>query len=1398
MREKNREDQDVEDEEEEEEEEIEEKWRFEMSETIFFIYERCPKDVASSDCDFDMFSDGVLQDIADVEKRLAGWDKWEEKYCTLYEINNNRTHARCMAPFTFMNFVHKDAVQVEKLLDTTDTGDDAIEGEFDYFGALCMPMTKSVSTKTRYDLSAIPEPQKEESTCIPEDATTTTQAPTPAPAAGGATHPQGCQVAQNPGLCFQQGQDGSAIDQSICAAYGGTWGCVPGCEHPAQPGVCFNEQGGAAINQAACEGNTGTWGCVQGCEHPMQPGVCFTELPAAQGGGDVDPAGCAAMGATWGCMMTFGTPSPTPAMTCTTLAGSLPFLQEPATVSFEPDKSGVDFIQLGLPPCESMAYYWWEGEFKKGAGEEVINHMCGITEDTKDDVADLIRGSSMELDLASMGMPLTCPIAMGALPGDMTAVAPVFAVFPLIKRDLLISSDLVEDPAKSEYDCNDDKQADYLRSMYFAGVDDTKEDEPPATGGPRPPPSDYLKDNMKDLWDKCDEINKDLMDPMNEKYKGEFRGSLICGVSFWLFTQFFDVLQNDLNMVLGSVTSCLILMSMRCDFLPAIAATMQIIMAIVASIAAWGLLGYENVTTFHQFLYFIIMGIGSAACFVLYDAFLQEKLLHPDEPDNIVFSRAYRRAVPAILLTSCTTMMGFLSAGTSGIMAIKTFGLFSSLVIMFDFLFAITLFAATFYFCETTMKRFKIQWVLGGFVIGIIFGLAGYLNGVLTSGHTGTDACLETPCVMGGGGGFVVGFLLGAFVGDSSIPPRRFVAQKIAEMTAGGAKGGEDAQGEELGPVEKFCHGPFYRFLKKVGPAILALYLLFSAAMLGTMAFYLGPSSEPPAFFPEEHPIQVFINAITKFGTGADGEKDHITLIFGLGTQPEPFGPHVEGKPPTAQVAAYETTDKNGDVKSIDPDDGFTLPEPIFGGSDVLLEKELQKQIWKKCEEAKENDLVAHRGAKDCKIETHSGVNVYMTPCRPGVTCFMQPLKEFIEHLRSKEQTLGKWKPDWPPGKDLPKALESVASLGEDEDVEDVYANLTNPTQLTEAHVQSKSCDSEIVFKWKMIESIPTYTPGFQGKYAFLQKYLEFQQVIGDGFYDMSSWEDFMAASGWYTDDDDDLKAMWIRYNATIGELKPMSYVGPIFDKWSEFALEFDEGVPVHACNKWEWYLVQTEMVTGVVGSIIACAILSWIVLAIGTANWILPTFAVFTIMSIIAQVLGSLVLFDNPIYKLGPGALGITETIGASIAVGMSVDYTVHIVNAYNNCPATDRHSRIRYSMTIMGISITLGMIATNVAAGFLLLCLIKIFTGFGQFIVMTIFYSWLSAFFILCPLLMLIGPEGSAGEIGFLRKMMRGSEGDNGNGTVTQVVKPQSVEVAISKNPEGPDDITSNEAEI
>jgi hypothetical protein len=672
-----------------------------------------------------------------------------------------------------------------------------------------------------------------------------------------------------------------------------------------------------------------------------------------------------------------------------------------------------------------------------------------------------------------------------------------------------------------------------------------------------------------------------------------------------------------------------------------------------------------------NFLFFIIMGIGSAACFVLYDAWVQEKLLHADEPEAVIFARAYRRAVPAILLTSCTTMMGFLSAGLSAIMSISTFGYFAALVIIFDFLLAITLFAATFYFCET--------------------------NPLLKSMREQVKQNLGIK------------------------PP----VKKAGEL--------------ELGAFELFFHGPFFRFLQKWGALILCLYLLYTAFMCGTAVLYLRTAKEATPFLSRSHPIQIFISHGDKFSSGTDGERDHVNLIFGLGAEPA-FGPKAEGA--KATVADY---------KGIDPDDDGTLPVPIFGGSEVLEDPDLQEQIWEKCEEAMENDLVAHKDAKDCEIKTFDGVNVFMTPCRPGVTCVMQPLKEYLDHFGEKKGN-GKIKYDWPPGDDIADILESEADTGS---IPAAFSWLTGPSQALEmAHAMSGSCDTPIVFKWKTIESLPKYEPGFLGPYGFLQKWLDFQQVIGDGFYDLSDYHAFRTQSGWHMDGSE-MTSLWIRFNATIGNFKPITYTQPIFDAWTAFTEEFDKGVPVHSCDLWGWYITQLEMVYGVVSSIGACCVLSWLVLSAGTANWILATYATATIMGIIIQVMGTLVWFNNPIYSIGPGSLGIIETIGLSIAVGMSVDYTVHIVNAYNNCPSPDRSSRIRFSMTLMGISITNGMIATNLSAFFLLLCNITFFTGFGTFIMMTIFYSWLSAFFILCPALLLFGPQGKTGEITFLKNL-------------------------------------------
>ena len=99
---------------ESDEDDAEEKvsYRYSQNEPLFIIWETCPKGAAKADCSADPFSDSVLKKIAEVEKMLVKWDKWEAKYCSLHELEKNDTHARCFAPLSFMNYVHQDEDQV--------------------------------------------------------------------------------------------------------------------------------------------------------------------------------------------------------------------------------------------------------------------------------------------------------------------------------------------------------------------------------------------------------------------------------------------------------------------------------------------------------------------------------------------------------------------------------------------------------------------------------------------------------------------------------------------------------------------------------------------------------------------------------------------------------------------------------------------------------------------------------------------------------------------------------------------------------------------------------------------------------------------------------------------------------------------------------------------------------------------------------------------------------------------------------------------------------------------------------------------------------------------------------------------------------------------------------------
>ena len=152
---------------------------------------------------------------------------------------------------------------------------------------------------------------------------------------------------------------------------------------------------------------------------------------------------------------------------------------------------------------------------------------------------------------------------------------------------------------------------------------------------------------------------------------------------------------------------------------------------------------------------------------------------------------------------------------------------------------------------------------------------------------------------------------------------------------------------------------------------------------------------------------------------------------------------------------------------------------------------------------------------------------------------------------------------------------------------------------------------------------------------------------------------------------------------------------------------------------------------------------LAFIVLLLSTQNWIMAIFATLDIIGVMACELG--------IMQLMGWQFGVSESVAIVIVIGFSVDYVVHLANAYLECPSGKRTERISFALLTMGISVVSGAITTLLAGICLTFPEITFFFKMGILIVTTICFSlaWSMLFFI--ALLAQFGPTFETGKIPF-----------------------------------------------
>jgi hypothetical protein len=238
--------------------------------------------------------------------------------------------------------------------------------------------------------------------------------------------------------------------------------------------------------------------------------------------------------------------------------------------------------------------------------------------------------------------------------------------------------------------------------------------------------------------------------------------------------------------------------------------------------------------------------------------------------------------------------------------------------------------------------------------------------------------------------------------------------------------------------------------------------------------------------------------------------------------------------------------------------------------------------------------------------------------------------------------------------------------------------------------------------------------------------------------------------TGFSTYPDGGFKMAWVSFNATYPRSNTVEEANDWYDKWDEYRERWLPNIGgFHTTSLYLFMVTQNEMVKAAVLGICLSLVITFIILTVTTQNWMIAGLGLINIVAISGVFLGIVPLID--------WSLGENECIFLIAVVGLSVDYTVHLLNCYNGVTSPDRESRVRMALGEMGISVVNSALTTVLAAAILFGCGFYFFMQFGAFIFFVIGFSIVMSIFFLMPMMMLFGPENESGRLGCWRRMSR-----------------------------------------
>ncbi|KAL3837324.1 hypothetical protein ACJMK2_022690 [Sinanodonta woodiana] len=204
----------------------------------------------------------------------------------------------------------------------------------------------------------------------------------------------------------------------------------------------------------------------------------------------------------------------------------------------------------------------------------------------------------------------------------------------------------------------------------------------------------------------------------------------------------------------------------------------------------------------------------------------------------------------------------------------------------------------------------------------------------------------------------------------------------------------------------------------------------------------------------------------------------------------------------------------------------------------------------------------------------------------------------------------------------------------------------------------------------------------------------------------------------------------------------------PVMNKWENFVssemAQMPEGMNRGfqlTVSTWHWLIVQEYLATNAVSGILLGLAIAFPILCIATQNIIVGFVATLSICCATICVIG--------IIPLAGWKMGILTSLNMNLVVGLAVDHVVHLAEGYHLSAHKDRLSRVRDMLEEMAVSVFFGAFTSLGAAVFMFFAKIQFFMQFGVFMFCTIGFSLLFAICFFTTLMGVLGPQNNVGNL-------------------------------------------------